>query len=815
MSNIKKILVVLVYLILSIVLFVTTAEALHASQKKDIGALKQKSYERIKRRAADYYSNFAYAKGLEVYKKALNKKPTDDTLKLAIADGFFQTHELDSAAHWYRDVIAEEGLVDDDRHYIQYAETLIHQARYEEAKVWFEKFETNNPEDNRVKARLEGLQKQLSFRRDSVLFEIWNAPFNTAGYDFSPTFYKGGVMIVSSRATAQVTQFLKPKYKWDQSYFLNLFEVDANNEVTEFDKRLKTSYHEGPVAFYDQGTKVIFTRNSYEKGELRVSNSKIHVQGSKVSASKTGAVKLKLFYSELLKNEKWATPVPLSFNDTNVSSGHPTVSADGKKLYFASDREGGFGGIDLYVSTQTDSIWEAPVNMGASINTEGDEMFPFIDEEGIFYFASNGHMGLGGLDIFYVDLNQFNAKPKNMGYPMNTASDDFGLTIKPDGSDLMGYFSSNRPGGKGLDDIYGFHYTRKKAQPGRVVDLITGLPLEGAEVLAITDAGDTLGRLVTSADGTFSFPYEWNSAYTVSSTKDKYSRDFLAFTPADLPEGDVIELRITKELLVIKGVTYREQNNQELGAVKVIVKNENTGAVFGMTTEANGAYSFLAEPNTTYSFLMKKYRYLSFANDLTTGSERSGEIINNGSLTEIVIGKPIELNDIHFDVAKWNIREDAALELDKFTQKLNDNPSIIVELSTHTDSRGGDRYNLDLSDKRAKSSADYVTAHGISAERLVGRGYGESRLLNGCSNGVKCSKEQHQKNRRAEFKVTGFLPEKMTEEELYILWISPDYRSVNLSIAEREELAMTDKELRESLIAKDKAGFKDVQSAKK
>lgn len=795
MSNLKKVIFVLIYLVLSIVLFISTAKALGSSQKEKKDTLKQRSYERTKERAAAYYSNFAYAKGLEVYKKALKKNPADDTLKIAIADGFFQTHGLDSAEKWYSDVIAKEALVEDDRHYIQYAEVLIHQARYEEATVWFEKFESNNPEDSRVKARLEGLQKQLSFYRDSVLFEVWSAPFNTAEYDFSPTFYKDGLMIVSSRETAKVTQFLKPKYKWDQSYFLNLFEVNVHNEVTVFDKRLKTSYHEGPVAFYDQGTKVIFTRNSYEKGELRVSNSKVHVQGSKVSESATGAVKLNLFYSELMENEKWTTPVLLSFNDANVSSGHPAVSPDGQKLYFASDRSGGLGGTDLYVSTQTNGTWGEPVNLGERINTEGDEMFPFIDEAGSFYFASNGHMGLGGLDIFKVDLDQPNANPTNMGYPMNTASDDFGLAIKSNGADQEGYFSSNRPGGKGLDDIYGFHYVRRKALPGRVVDLITGVPLEGAEVVALTEAGDTLGRLVTGADGAFSFPYEWSSAYTVSSTKDKYSRDFLAFTPADLPGGDLIELRITKELLIVKGTAYREQNSQELGEVKVIVKNENTGAVFGMITEADGAYSFLAEPNTTYSFLMKKYRYLSFVNKLTTGAERSGEITNDGSLTEIVIGKPIELNDIHFDVAKWDIREDAARELDKFTQKLYDNPSIIVELSTHTDSRGGDRYNLDLSDKRAKSSADYVTGHGISAERLVGRGYGESRLLNGCSNGVKCSKQQHQKNRRAEFKVTGFLPEKMTENELSILWISPDYRSANLSIAEREALAMTGKAL--------------------
>ncbi|UXP33998.1 OmpA family protein [Reichenbachiella agarivorans] len=789
MHNIKKNIAILIFLCLSFLLFESIAMPLASLQKESMGVLKQRAYQRTKLRAASYYNDFAYAKGIEMYKKALTHNHTDDTLKIAIADGFFQIHELDSSVYWYRDVIDQVGLVSEDRHYIQYAEGLIYQGEYEEAKIWLDKFAVANPLDSRVKARLDGLNHQMSFYKDSALYEVWNAPFNSTGYDFSPTFYQDGLMIVSSREIDPVTQFLKPKYKWDQSYFLNLFEVSANREVKVFDRRLKTSYHEGPVAFYDQGTKVIFTRNSYEKGELRVNDSKVHIQSAKISESENGELKLKLFYSELMDNGKWTTPVPLSINDVNVSSGHPAVSPDGQKLYFASDRAGSLGGTDLYVSTQVNGEWGLPVNLGKSINTEGNEMFPYIDEEGILYFASNGHMGLGGLDIFQIDMSKDHAKPKNMGYPMNTVSDDFGLAIRYDGTDQVGYFSSNRPGGKGLDDIYAFYYSRSSTKGGKVVDLVTGLPLEGAEVTVLTDVGDTLAVLATGTDGIFSFPYDWNGSYRVMAAKPDYSKDLLEFIPSELTADNFLELRITKELLVVKGVAYREQNGLELESVRVIVKNERTGTTFGMVTDTDGAYSFLAEPNTTYSLLMKKYRYLSFANSVTTGPERSGEIINDGSLTEIVIGKPIELNEIHFDVAKWDIREDAAKELDKFTQKLKDNPSIIVELSTHTDSRGGERYNLDLSDKRAKSSADYVIHHGISVERLVGRGYGESRLLNECSDGVRCTEAQHQKNRRAEFKVTGFLPEKMNGEEMSILWILPDYEAARLSIDERENLA--------------------------
>lgn len=789
MSNQKKIIIIVVYLFLSVVLFVCTAEAKCLVAKDSVGSVKLKKYQRTKARAAKYYEDLAYSRGIDVYKKAVRQMPNDDTLKIKIAKGYYHIQELDSAVYWYEGVIQNDGLIDNDIHYINFGEALIHQGRYVEARDWFKKFEAKHPNDNRIKARLQGLDGMVRFYRDSILFEVENAPFNSEGYDFSPTFYKDGLILVSSRETANMTQFLKAKYDWDKTYFLNLFSVDSNNEVSKFDKRLKTSYHEGPVAFYENDTKVIFTRNSYEKGEIRVNKKKLNVQGSKVTEGKTGEVNLHLFYSELEDNGKWSTPVELWFNDPNFSCGHPTVSRDGQRLYFASNRPGGLGATDLYVSYRSDGAWGEPENLGSSINSEGSEMFPYVDENDNLYFASDGHMGLGGLDIFEIDLKTEKATPKNMGYPMNSASDDFGLAVRSSGIEQTGYFSSNRPGGKGLDDIYSFSFTQNRSLPGRVLDLVTGLPIGGANVCVVANNKDTLGYITTMADGSFMYPYEWEKDYKVTASKPDYSTDSLLFSPQTIEGSAPLELRIAKNLLVVKGTVLRDQNNQPLEEVKVIVTDENSGSQFGMITGKDGTYSFVAKPNTTYSFLMKKYRYLSFSNNLSTGNQTKGEIINDGTLAEIVIGKPIELDEIHFDLAKWNIRPDAAIELDKFTKKLYENPAIIVELNTHTDSRGGDLYNLNLSDKRAKSCADYVTNHGISKERLVGRGYGETRLLNECSNGVKCSEQQHQQNRRAEFRVTGFLPEVITEKEKSLLWISPDYISANMSAKDRAGLA--------------------------
>lgn len=516
-------------------------------------------------------------------------------------------------------------------------------------------------------------------------------------------------------------------------------------------------------------------------GELRFKKSKLKVQGAQVNESQEGINKLKLFYAEKEDHGGWSTPVGLWFNSNEFSTGHPTVSKDGQRLYFASDRDGSKGKTDLYKCTWYNGVWGEPENLGDLINTEASEMFPFLDENEVLYFASDGHEGLGGLDIFRVDLKKEGDLPENMGYPMNSPKDDFGVILKNTELGQSGYFSSNRDGGLGLDDIYAFNLEKKRTLPGKVVDLLTGQPITEAQVVVVNAASETLGQIVTGQNGLFDFSYDWSDQYQARASKANFTKDSLLFSPSELNAGDTVILRITKELLLIKGAITDMVKGDTLDAVRIIVTNENSGEKFGMKTSADGAYSFIGKPNTVYTFDMKKHRYFSETSQVNTEGKFSGEIIHDEKLEEIVIGKPIELDDIHFDLAKWNIRPDAAEELDKFTKQLEDNPSIIVELSTHTDSRGSDSYNLDLSDKRAKSSAEYVIDHGIARERLVGKGYGETKLLNKCDDGVKCSAAEHQRNRRAEFKVTGFLPAKESAEEQGLLWISADYISANMS----------------------------------
>lgn len=761
-------------------------------QKDSLSVMKLKQYERTKQRASKYFNDFAYAKGVDVYKKALAIQPEDDTIRLKIAQGFYKIHELDSANKWYDQVI-EKPISIDDIHFLNYAEIKTSVGAYLDAEYWFKRYAENHPEDQRVKQRLNGLKQIIAFYKDSVRFTISRVPYNSDTYDFSPCYYGDELLFVSARETSPATQFLKPKYKMDRTNFLNLFKVDSANNIETFERKIQSSYHEGPVTFYEDDTKVIFTRNNFTKAELRFQKSKLYVHGAKATESKEGINKLKLFYAKKDEQGNWTTPVELWFNSDEYSTGHPSVSKDGRRLYFASDRDGGFGNTDIYRSIWYNGVWGEPENLGKLVNTEGNEMFPFIDENEVLYYSSDGHEGMGGLDIFKIDLKKMGAKPTNLGYPLNSPKDDFGLIAMDHGTHQSGFFSSNREGGLGLDDIYAFRFEKTRVIPGKVVHLITGEPIDSASVVLINNENDTINYFRTRTDGLFNFNYEWGATNNTMATKPEFTHDRQEIDPAVFAPGDTLFLRIMKEILLITGTVTDEIKGDTLEAVRIIVTNENTGEKFGMKTKADGAYSFIGQANTVYSFSMKKHRYFTRNSSLETGDNRNGEIIHNQQLEEIIIGKPIELNDIHFDLAKWDIRPDAAVELDKFTQQLKDNPSIIVELSTHTDSRGSDSYNLNLSDHRAKSSAEYVINHGISKERLIGTGYGETKLLNKCDDGIKCSEEEHQINRRAEFKVTGFLPLEESEEEKNLFWVDPNYISASLANQNNKNLVFVNK----------------------
>ncbi|MDF1518781.1 MAG: OmpA family protein, partial [Lutibacter sp.] len=419
---------------------------------------------------------------------------------------------------------------------------------------------------------------------------------------------------------------------------------------------VNTIHHDGPATFNAEGTKMYFSRNNFHDNKKITNNKGVMLMG---------------IYSADLVNGKWTNVKPSNLNNADYIVYHPSLSKDGKELYFSSDMPGGFGGTDIYVSdVNADGSLGTPKNLGEIVNTEGNESFPFIHyEEETLYFSSDDHVGAGLLDIFAAvkDQNGNIVNVINLGEPINSEKDDFAYYLSPDG--LSGYISSNRDAGMGGDDIYAFTRIPPLTLKGQIFDAINGKPVAGAKVILARKNGEEIAYFITEADGAYEHLIERDKEFVLKGSKAKYQ--------------DV----------------QKEFN----------------------------------------SFGLEKERELIV--DLN---------IPMSPIEDVVI--LADLNTIYFDLDKSNIRLDAALELDKVVTLMNKYPGMVIRLESHTDSRADDNYNMKLSNRRAKSTYEYIISKGIDAKRIPKyEGFGESQLVNKCSNGVNCTEEEHQLNRRTEF----------------------------------------------------------------
>ncbi|WP_371414547.1 OmpA family protein [Flavobacterium sp. YO12] len=385
-------------------------------------------------------------------------------------------------------------------------------------------------------------------------------------------------------------------------------------------------------------------------------------------------------YKATLENGKWVNVKELPFNSDDFSTAHPALSPDEKTLYFASNRPGTIGESDIYkVAIYGNDRYGNPENLGNTINTEGKETFPFISAENELYFSSNGHPGLGGLDVFVSKMNPNGSfeKPNNVGMPINGAMDDFAFVINTNTN--TGYFSSNREGGKGYDDIYSFTETRKllntQSIDGTVLDKETQGFLAGAKVLVLDEQMNVVKELSTDDKGKFSY--------------DKAE------------SGKTYYIRVSKD-------EYRTEEQKQY------ISSENGKIEAKIALEKN----------------IKK---------LTPGTD---------------LAKVFAIERIYFDLDKSDIRPDAALDISKIIAVLNQHPTMKLQITSHTDSRASKSYNLMLSQKRAQATMDFMVKSGIAKNRLTAKGYGESELVNKCADGVACSEEEHQQNRRSQFIIT-------------------------------------------------------------
>lgn len=620
------------------------------------------SYAQTKNRASDKnFDRLWYKKAALQYESAVKHGDTSKETLMRLGDSYFFNSDMENAAKWYGELFSKYENELEPVYAFRYIQSLEGTGDYLLAKgvmkIYTEKlndstFDVEQLEDNdkRIDA-LRNLQPE---------FYVTHLSSNSSLSDFGAVFYGNHVVFASTRDSSVVTT---RKYHWNDQPFLNLFIADTMvggtdlTNVKSFSKSINSKYHEAGAAFTRGFDTIYFTRNNYLK------------DGLKRDAQGTNNLKI---YRAVSKNNSWKEIEELPFSSDEYSVGHPCISPDGKKLYFTSDMPGTLGGSDIFVvDILSDGTFSTPRNLGSQINTSGREMFPFVTDTKI-YFATDGLLGYGGLDVFEAKIEGDNfSKPTNLGRPLNSNLDDFAYIV--DENTQRGYVSSNRPGGAGDDDIYSFQRSQKCNQlvRGTVTNKEDGMP-EANAVVKLYLNEKVLDSTLSDAAGLYSFetPLICEENYKVTVSKDDYTGDEVLF----------------------------------------------------LTTKEN-----------------------SFVNEVPLEIKHN-LIVEEGGNLKIKIGL------IYFDFDKWDITSKATIELDKVVNIMNEYPNMVIKIESHTDSRGRDAYNMQLSDKRAKSTRDYIVSQGIDASRIESAiGYGESRLLNGCSNGVQCTEEEHDLNRRSEF----------------------------------------------------------------
>lgn len=690
--------------------------------------------------ANQHFAVFDFKKAASIYEDILKKHPEDLLALRRAGEARMRIDEFTAAEGHFAVLAKHEEVSPQDL--LNYAYVLKANKKYDDAVVVYERYLTLNPDPY-----LSGYTDNdwaMRILRDSARFDIRTTEINSEFSDFAPAFSDGGLIFSSARKQGKGK---RKTYAWTDQSYLNLFSAEITpDSMLAAPKVLKNKsnsrFHEGTVTF-DQKQKIMyFTRNNYFKG--------------KRDDDESGKLNLGIYYGKYEGDKIVGSLKPFPFNDPEFSVGHPVISPDGKAMYFASDMPGGFGGTDIYVSYRNLDFWSDPVNLGPKINTPGNEMFPFLDGEGSFYFSSDWHPGLGGLDLFYTRLDDEEVPVRNFGYPVNSSYDDFGLITYPEG--MRGFFSSNRPGGMGDDDIYSFQVIapEKIRVSGRVYDLATGSAIPNATILLKDKMNQTVIEVVANTDqeGRYSFDVDYDEKYIIIGVKNGYFQKEVKVNSSDKSGYlDRVDLPLTGYEYAAEGrVLYASDGSPAEGAT-VLLKSIDGEVLQELVVDETGMYHFGLDPESQYIVEAFREGYPPQTIELDTRGKPATVINSDLRLFAFETGTVVRLDNIYYDYDKHDIRPDAARELDRLVRFLNENPKMRIELRSHTDARGSDPYNMRLSQRRADAAVAYLIEKGIDPKRLTAKGFGESQLLNSCSNDVECTEAQHQQNRRTEFRI--------------------------------------------------------------
>lgn len=697
------------------------------------------------------FINMDYSGASNLYEKFLINHPKDfyASRQAAISYGKINLHDK-AIDHW---TTVFENAEASEKDKFEYAKCLLANYRFDDAKKNFIALIKSNDRDisNWGKAYLNS----NLFYEDSALCKVYAVEgFKYDASEFSPVLYKSELIYITDPAKKKSKLYYNA---WDNYKNYSIFSSGKTDSVTykkgkPFNKQIQIKYMNGPVCLTPDDSTLYFTRSATKK------------EMQKTSKDKNLIYKLQIFYTQINTFGLAHTEVhPFPYNSTTYDCMHPAIDRSGKKLYFSSDMPGSIGGKDIWMCTWNNGTWGTPQNLGSKINTKGNEVFPFITKDGVLYFASDNRPGLGGLDVFFANpLNndQLFSEAENAGASINSQFDDFGIFIFGDGK--RGYLTSNRKNGFRDDDIYFFVNNKPSFFPSKIIfsDSISNAGINSDFTLHI--AGNTESAKLDS--GKYFDTRVKNGNELIIKAESPGFKPIVFKKNISINDTIINVIMHPRSLKCIEGKIIDKENDQPLSGVKVAIYDEDGNNYLSITTDSSGSYKICNLPLKKDLYIGSEKKPEYFTNTERFRIKKDTDLLKDIYTQKIVIGKPIKIDNIYFDQGKFNVRPDAAVELDKVVTLMKDNPEVIIELSSHSDCTGPAAKNLSLSDKRAKSSADYIVKHGIDKKRIKGKGYGESQLINDCKCEGKvvstCTEDQHAQNRRVEIKVTGFIKKK-------------------------------------------------------
>ena len=586
------------------------------------------------------FNRYEYVDAAKEYLKLAEGSKADNYVYKQLAESYYNVFNTKDAVKWYAKVVEQK---QDAETYYKYAQMLKAEGNFKEADKQMQQFAQLAPNDQRAKTFLSNPNYLPELQGQSKLYDIAKSDVSSDKTDFGAVLTNdNNVYFASARNTS------KRNSNFNEEPYLDIYRATYNENGTISDAvavdNLNTRWHDGPASISSDGNTMYYGSESFNEKEFTK---------DKVKNAKFGKIYL---YKATKEGDNWSNSKPLPFNNKEYDVRNPSISKDGKTLYFSSNMPGGFGGEDIWKVAVNGDEYGTPENLGAKVNTEANESFPFITDDNILFFSSNGKQGFGGLDVFKIDLNK-GSEAMNVGEPVNTSKDDFAFTYNA--AKKVGFFSSNRDGN---DDIFKADPVCNVQALVRVKDAKTGKVIEGATVMLVDEKQKTVSNQTTALNGETLTGVMCNTAYSAQVSKSGY-------------ESGIFEVK----------------------------KAENEQVV----VEA------LLNP-----------------------------------IMPIITEKEVILQPIYFEFNKSNITAEGAAELDKLVMVMNEHPNMVIFAKSHTDSRGSDKYNMNLSDRRAKATVQYLISKGIAKERISGQGFGESEPKVACK---PCTEEEYAQNRRSEF----------------------------------------------------------------